>query len=82
MDGCRSVLINLGLPDDVIHISTVPCVKTPRGEPVLMHGLDVARLVYIDRIRKQLATAFKNLAEIDLLKVCFSLLSLDRSTTA
>jgi hypothetical protein len=81
MDGYRSVLINLGLPDDAIHISTVPRVKTPRGERVLLHGVDVTRLVYIDRIRKQLATAFKNLAEIDLLKVRSPLVTADKCTS-
>jgi hypothetical protein len=39
-----------------------------------VHGIDVARLVYIHRIRKQLAKAFKNLAEGDLLKARPSLL--------
>lgn len=69
MDTYRSTLVGLGLPDDVIHISNVPVVKTPRGESVPMHGMDIARLVYIHRIRKQLAKAFRNLAESDLLQV-------------
>jgi hypothetical protein len=69
MDTYRSTLVGLGLPDDVIHISNVPIVKSPRGEAVHMHGMDVARLVYIHRIRKQLAKAFRNLAESDLLQV-------------
>lgn len=68
MDAYRSTLVGLGLPDDAIHISTVPRVKTPRGEAVPMHGVDVARLVYIDRIRRQLGKAFSNLAESDLLQ--------------
>lgn len=67
-DSYRTILIGLGCSDEMMAISTRPRVKTPYGETIPMHGLDVARLVYIDRIRSQLAKAFKNLAEIDLLK--------------
>lgn len=70
IDHYRSALVGLGLPDDAIAIDTAPRVRTPRGDAVPLHGIDVARLVYIARIRKQLASAFKNLAEGDLLKVC------------
>ena len=69
MDHYRGALVGLGLPDSAISISLEPSVKTPRGDAVPVHGIDVARLVYIHRIRKQLAKAFKNLAEGDLLKV-------------
>lgn len=67
-DSYRTTLIGLGISDETMAISTRPGLKTPYGEIIPMHGLDVARLVYIDRIRSQLAKAFKNLAEIDLLK--------------
>jgi Exocyst complex component Sec6 len=67
-DSYRTTCVGLGCSDEMMAISTRPCVKTPYGEDIPMHGLDVARLVYIDRIRSQLAKAFKNLAEIDLLK--------------
>ena len=72
MDSYRTTLLGLGLPDSALYISTVPRVKTPAGEAVPIHGVDVARLVYIHRIRKQLAKAFKSLAEGDLLKVLSS----------
>jgi hypothetical protein len=67
-DSYRTTCLGLGCSDEAMSISTRPCVKTPFGESVPMHGLDLARLVYIDRIRSQLAKAFKNLADIDLLR--------------
>jgi hypothetical protein len=64
----RETLRGLGLSDEHAAIPATPRVATPHGETVRMHGLDVARLVYIDRIRRQLAKAFKNVAEDDLLR--------------
>eukprot|EP00892_Ulva_mutabilis_P010822 jgi/Ulvmu1/8111/UM040_0006.1 len=67
-DSYRRTLLGLGVGDDAMAVSTRPRVRTPLGDAVPLHGLDVARLVYIDRIRQQLASAFRNLADIDLLK--------------
>lgn len=67
-DSYRRTLLGLGVGDDAMQLSTRPRVRTPLGDSVPLHGLDVARLVYIDRIREQLAAAFRNLADIDLLK--------------
>lgn len=67
-DSYRRTLLGLGVSDDAMQLSTRPRVRTPLGDSVPLHGLDVARLVYIDRIREQLAAAFRNLAEEDLLR--------------
>lgn len=67
-DTYRRTLLGLGVSDDAMQLSTRPRVRTPLGDSVPLHGLDVARLVYIDRIREQLAAAFRNLAEEDLMR--------------
>lgn len=67
-DSYRRTLLGLGVSDAAMQLSTRPRVRTPLGDSVPLHGLDVARLVYIDRIREQLAAAFRNLADIDLLR--------------
>lgn len=67
-DSFRRTLLGLGVGDEAMQLSTRPRVRTPLGDSVPLHGLDVARLVYIDRIREQLAAAFRNLADIDLLR--------------
>ena len=70
LDHYRGALLGLGLPDSAFDVPAAPRATTPRGEAVPLHGLDVARLVYIARVRRQLAAAFTKLAEGDLLKAC------------